>query len=413
MKVWIISVGEPLPSDGEFVRLRRMGNLAAHLSKNSLNSVEWFSVSFDHYKKVQRVRRSEDINIADNYVLHLLSVSGYKRNISFARIFHHYEAANKIYHKMKASKQLPDIIIVSMEPLEVSGAVVRFAKKLNIPVIVDVRDLWPEIYYEVIPKKLHFLLDIYVKICKKNLARTMKGATSVVGLSEAFLEYGLKYAQRNRQKNDKVIPIAYPNYNYSKYYGRFDLLESRFGIKKGDFIISFLGNFGNQFQFDSIIESAKLLSDYDDIKFVLCGVGIQLEEIKKKATDNIVFTGWIEKEEIMSLTANSSIGIAPYIDSMNYTMNTPNKFGEYLSASLPIAVSVSGVMEDLLNNNNCGKKYNNGEELSEIILEYYHNVEKLNTESANARKLYEKMFNGDNVNQLFENYLNDILRGEN
>ena len=53
MKVWIVSTGEPLPIDGENVRLRRMGSLAEYLVKRG-NEVVWFSSSFEHYKKHQR-----------------------------------------------------------------------------------------------------------------------------------------------------------------------------------------------------------------------------------------------------------------------------------------------------------------------------------------------------------------------
>ena len=41
-------------------------------------------------------------------------------------------------------------------------------------------------------------------------------------------------------------------------------------------------------------------------------------------------------------------------DSKNFRLNAPNKFGEYLSASLPILVSVSGIMSELLSENECG-----------------------------------------------------------
>ena len=53
MKLWIVSVGEPLPVDGDNTRLRRMGNLASFATQNDVH-VDWFSVSFDHYKKIQR-----------------------------------------------------------------------------------------------------------------------------------------------------------------------------------------------------------------------------------------------------------------------------------------------------------------------------------------------------------------------
>ena len=100
MRLWIVSVGEPLPTDGENVRLRRMGNLAAYLANNSDNTVDWFSVSFDHYKKKQRVLEDTDIRIGSNYCMHLVYVNGYKRNISLARIIHHIRGGKKIYGKI-------------------------------------------------------------------------------------------------------------------------------------------------------------------------------------------------------------------------------------------------------------------------------------------------------------------------
>ena len=36
MKIWIVSVGEPLPIDGDNVRLRRMGNLATYISHSEI-----------------------------------------------------------------------------------------------------------------------------------------------------------------------------------------------------------------------------------------------------------------------------------------------------------------------------------------------------------------------------------------
>ena len=412
MRVWIVSVGEPLPTDGENVRLRRMGNLAAFLVSDKNNSVDWFSVSFDHYKKIQRVSVDTDIRIQSNYVMHLLRVNGYRKNISIARIIHHMVGGKKIYQKMRNMDCKPDVIIASMEPLEMSRAAIKFKQKEKVPTIIDVRDLWPEIYYEVVTPKLHWLLRPYVRLCENTLRKTMSSATSIIGLSSEFLRYGLKYAQREKRATDIVIPIAYPNYNYERYKNKWELLEEKFGIKKGDFIVSFLGNFGNQFDFEPIVEATHKLAYISDIKFVLCGTGIQLESIKKRCPSSVIFPGWIEKEDIMTLTANSALGLAPYVNSMNYRLNTPNKFGEYLSASLPTLISVSGLMEDLLMQNVCVARYTDGHNLANIIENYYRNKDKLIESSINARQLYEKMFNGDTVNTRFNKYLVNIVEEE-
>ena len=409
MKIWIVSVGEPLPTDGANVRLRRMGNLAAFIAENEENQVDWFSVSFEHYKKKQRVHKDTVISVRDNYRMHLAYVNGYKRNVSVARIIHHMLGGKKIYREMCQQNELPDVILASMEPLEMSSAAVRFGKKFNVPVIVDVRDLWPEIYYEVIPSQLHGLLDLYVGYCKGTLRKTMSRATSIVGLSPDFLNYGLKYAGRDKAETDAVIPIAYPDYDYESYRNRYDILE-KFGICKDDFLAVFFGNFGNQFDFEPIIEAANRLKDYSNLKFVLCGTGIQMDAVKSRCPDNVIFTGWIEKEEIMTLSANGAVGIAPYIDSMNYRMNTPNKFGEYLCASLPPLVSVGGLMPQMLAEFECGAKYDNGQQLASIVLSYYENEEKLRTESSRARSLYENRFSGDVVNKEFLNRIEKLIK---
>ena len=122
--------------------------------------------------------------------------------------------------------------------------------------------------------------------------------------------------------------------------------------------------------------------------------------------------GWIEKEQIFSLMANASIGIAPYIDSMNYRLNTPNKFGEYLSAGLPIAVAVSGEMENLRGQYMCGNVYHNSKDLIDIIENYYHNEALLSQYSGNARKLYEDMFNADSMNEKLLSHIERISKLE-
>lgn len=339
--------------------------------------------------------------------MHLVYTNGYKKNVSLSRIIHHKEAGSNIYRKM-SSLEKPDIIIASMEPLEVSNAAAEYGIRNSVPVVIDVRDLWPEIYYEVLPKSIHFLLEPYVQLCRSTLRKTMKKAYSIIGLSEEFLEYGLSFAGRQRKISDRVFPIAYPNYNYDAYKPEFAKHWNAYGLKEDDFIIAFFGNFGKQFDFESIIEASNILNGNPKIKFVLCGTGLQLNEVRKRVSENVIFPGWIEKEQICSLAANASLGIAPYIDSMNYTQNTPNKFGEYLSASLPVLVSVSGSMENQLRENECGYRYKGGQNLTDIIIGYYDDRSKLEEHSRNARNLYEQKYNGDVAYKKMLDYLIEV-----
>lgn len=410
MNFWIIGVGEPLPVDGENTRLRRAGNLVQLISTTE-DEVDWFSVSFNHYEKKQRTEISKVLEYKNNYRLHIAKVSGYKKNVSFSRILHHKDASKKIRIMMEKRYDVkkPDIIVVGNTPIEVSEMVTNYGKKYNIPVIVDVRDLWPEVFKDSVPRYLKSAITPYVLVSRNKLKKVMSNTFGIVGLSNKFLEISLNYASRNQEIQDRVIPIGYPNYIYEKNDTTFSEHWNEFGLKSTDFIISFTGNFGRQFDFEPILSAANILLKYENIKFVLCGLGENQKKIMEKAPNNIIFANWIEKDRINNLLAHSKLGIAPYINSINFRNNTPNKFGEYLSASLPILVSVSGEMENLLKENSCGFRYTSGQDLAEKIQTFYEDESLRNQHSLNARELYELKFNSDNVTSQYKKYLEEVV----
>lgn len=396
MNIWVSTIGEPIPIDGENPRYRRIGNFAHYLAEQG-HEVHWFSVSFNHYKKVQRVEQDTDIKLNDNLTLHVTRVRGYKKNISLGRVLNHNEIAKKTRARMEAMPK-PDLIWASMEPLELSNQIATYGQQHSVPVLVDVRDLWPDMYYDMIPKSLHPLLAPYVWLSRRKLSQTMTRAYGIVGLSEGFLQYGLDYAHRARGESDGVFPIAYPNYPYEQFRSSFDACWSEYGVKSDDFIIAFLGNFGDTYVFESVIEASHQLMAQPKVKIVMCGTGIHLDEVKAKAAPNCIFPGWVEKEHIASLSACASLGIAPYFTSITYTRNTPNKVGEYLSASLPMLVGVTGTMQQLVEDYQCGMYYKDGSELTQAVLRYYNDPALLSEQSKNARAVYEAKFNGEVVN---------------
>lgn len=397
MNVWIVSEGEPLPIDSTSVRLRRMGILAKLLIENNHN-VTWFSSNFHHYKKVFRSKGSKVVKINKKYTIQLLNTKGYKKNISYARIKHHkIIAKNFIVESARHVK--PDIIITTMAPLELSKKAVEFGKMNNIPVIVDIRDLWPEIYREVVPQKLKILISPYIKYKKRILAKILNNSTSIIGVTPNFLEYGLNISNHQLREEDRVFYTSYEPKNYSDYKKYFQENWGRFDLSQEDFIVTFIGNFGKQFNLNPLSDAIERLEKYTNIKFVLCGNGDKLEDFKEnfKKNPNVILPGWIEEEQISSLLSMSSIGVAPYRDSVNFRDNTPNKFGEYLSASLPILVGIEGIMKDLLIENKCGYKYNDGRDLSNKILEIYNDESLNKLLKKNSGKLFNKNFNANNT----------------
>lgn len=394
MRIFLVCVGEPIPTNTSNVRLRRVGMLASLLAERG-HDVHWISSTFDHYKKIQ-LFENDTIYEYNNFHIHALKTKGYKKNVSLKRIMFHKKIAKSIAKYLETLDK-PDVILASMEPIEVSRVVTKYAKKNNINTIIDVRDLWPEIFYDVFPKSFKPLLFPYVSLCKKQLNKLFKDTTAITGASEGFLNYGLKYSLREKKKYDKHFNMGY----FSKEIVKKD---------NGYFNVIFIGTIGKQFDLIKVLDAAKRLEQYEKIKFLIAGDGENLPDLKEKYgfLKNVEFLGWIENDTITELLSIANISVAPYINSINYQNNMPNKIGEYLSVGLPVFVNCDGVIKDTVMKYNCGCQYANADQLAEMILELYENENKYSKLKANAIACFESEMNATKIYQDFCDYVEEV-----
>ena len=94
MRIWLLTVGEPLPTDGDNERLLRTGMLADYLTSRG-HQVVWWTSSFNHSLKQQRVPKDTYLDLKRGYRLWQLYAPGYPKNISFRRVIHHTGIAAK------------------------------------------------------------------------------------------------------------------------------------------------------------------------------------------------------------------------------------------------------------------------------------------------------------------------------
>lgn len=94
MRIWLITVGEPLPTDGGNVRLLRTGILAGLLEAAG-HDVVWWSSSLNHAAKTQRFPEYTTLKLGPRFEIKLLHAAGYTRNVSLRTIIHHHRTARK------------------------------------------------------------------------------------------------------------------------------------------------------------------------------------------------------------------------------------------------------------------------------------------------------------------------------
>lgn len=414
MNIWLITVGEPLPTDGTNNRLLRTGILA-NLLVSKGHKVVWWTSTFDHKNKKERFNKDTTVDINDRYRIKLLHSVSYSNNISIRRVINHWWIAQK-FNRLAESEPKPDIILCSLPTLELSLNAAEYGKKRGVPVVLDVRDLWPDIFLELVPVWGQWFLKLLLFPMFKTVNTACNRATAITGITQTFVDWGVNYANRISSNSDTDFPLGYNSETPStESITEAERFWAKYGIKKDndEFIACFFGTIGRQFELETVIEAARQIKTVNrSFRFVLCGTGDNFTYYKNLAKDceSIVFPGWVGEAEIWTLMRMSAVGLAPYRNIKNFTMNLPNKPIEYLSAGLPIVSGLSGVLKDLLSTYDCGVTYDssNVNDLVSVLINLDDHRDRLKVMSKNASTLFKEKYVAENVYKDMINYLESI-----
>lgn len=349
MKIIVLTVGEP-PLYDESKRLHRSGILSHKLSIK--HKVEYWSSNFFHQKKeyfdIGKYKINKNLNFVSFRSL------GYNKNISIKRYIDQFLFAFYIFFKLLKNRKNIDLIIVSMPTCDLAFSVSLFSKIFKIKYIVDVRDMWPDIFWLKFNKKKFISLIIKLlslpQIIFRNYA--LKNANGITSITQDFLEWSTK-----KNKNKKLLSNYFylsPNNNFTK------ILNKTFNDKIN---ICFFGVISySKFDFKTLI---KFLNTHDsnNLIFHICGDGDDLEKLKKDFSKypNVKIYGYLNINDLSKIANISHYGLANYIPTEDFNMSIPNKIIEYLSYNIQIIYSLEGSTKKLLSANNIGRYYKSGD----------------------------------------------------
>lgn len=397
MKIWLTQIGEYLPIDGEEIRLMRTGILANKLSEQGHNVV-WWASTFSHKRKAYRADCDKTIEMASNYVIKLIHAPSYKKDVSLARIRNHRILAKRF--ELLARREVPpDIILCSFPTIELAKAAVDYGKEKGVPVLIDVRDMWPDTIAYLLPKWARPLAYLALAGMKRQASAVCANATAILGHAPGFVEWGLRYGKRTRTDLDRDFPFGYVDKPPSaEAIVEAEKFWEGCGVKAASdqMIICYAGAIGHQVRLKTVLEAARLLRGKRPIKFVFCGDGDMRAKFKRETAGlpDVLFVGFLEAPKLWTLMRRSSMGLVCIKGSPDYLASIPNKVPEYLSAGLPIVSNFAGgVVYDMIMKHNIGFSYeDNPLALSKWIIEVYDRPEILKAMSDRALKLFRERF---------------------
>jgi len=409
MNIWIMQTGEALQCDNSNVRPMRAINLSNELLKKG-HKVKIYSSDFFHQIKTHRNNQDTLIQQSANLEIQLIHSIGYKSHIGIARLIDHIQLAYKLKKMLKQVKEKPDLIFIGYPPIEIAYVISSWARKNQIPSIIDVKDLWPEIFLDYFPKFLkplgYLIFSPYYFFGKK----AIKNSSYICGMSESYVQWARDFV--NESNKPYIIARLSPPNSIDYFNDKKSKIKelSEIGLHKDKPIVIFAGSFSKAFNFEDIFKVSKTLKDF---QFVMCGDGPQKEYLVNLTKDspNIIYTGWVSKEVLDYLSTIAIATIAPYRNIKNFQLNIPNKIIDSLAYGLPILTPLRGEVSKLISRYDVGYIYNSTQELADHINEIYINQTLRNSYKNNCKNLYSQEFDFDKVyTGLIEEIQEIILR---
>lgn len=401
MLIWLVKEGENTPIEKNSRKMRTWIKAEEFIKYG--DSVVWWHSTFSHQQKKLLSVNDKKISISDKFQLNLVHAGTYKKNLSIKRYFHGLLLAYR-YKKLFSQEQKPDLIICAFPPIHTTYQVLKYAKKNNIPFILDVQDIWPDAIILKLPlcfrsvAKFFFLWDKYL------LKKIMNLSTSIVAVSQGFLRRCQKYGNRSGNLFDKTFYLGYRTKQSNILISDSKISELN-NERKNKTVFTFIGSFGLSYQIDLLCRVAKRINEEKSFEahFVFAGAGESFETLYNTyhPQRNITFLGWINESQIQQLLSITDIGLVPCKSDID---TVPNKPFEYLSHGIPLLSSLEGEMENIINDYKIGFSYKWDDEIG-----LYNLIKTLVLEAdlrADFKKNAQQVFDNEFSNEtIYKNYI--------
>jgi len=352
--------------------------------------------------------------VGERIAIQFIKGCGYPNDLSPKRFLHNRQTGREFIRLANCREDRPDVIFAPVPTLELAQAAVIYANKRNIPIIVDVRDLWPDIYLTMIPKVLHGFAKILLYPEYKRANYIFKNATGITAISKTYLTKGLSYAQRNLKVTDKFFPLGSGETINPNLLQSNNMTESaicKYKVDQNKFIVTFVGTFSKFLDIENILDAAKLLIDKQNIHLFIIGYGERSDEFSNIAISlpNVTMSGWLDAGEIQKILAKTKVGLVAY--SRDALMSLPNKPFEYMAAGLPLLSSLPGELEQLIQQHDIGRTYTAGDpvSLAEGIRWFYDHPDQTFQMGERSLTLFSTKFRSDIVYEEFSKYIEEIV----
>jgi glycosyltransferase involved in cell wall biosynthesis len=410
LRIWLLHIGEQLPVDGA-ARPLRYSYLARAFQEAGHEVLRW-APTFCHIKKKHRFLTDQRVPVADNYAIQFVHSPGYRRNVGLERL-RTYRVLGRRFFQLAGREPPPDLMVAAIPSLEWADAAIEYGRANGIPVVIDVRDPWPDVFLNALPAAARPAGRVFLAPYYQMARRACRGADALTAVSQTYLDWALRLAGRTRASRDHAVPLGFEPEPVvpSRLRDNVAALRRR-GIRPNHTVCMFAGLFERSSDLETVVEAARrlLVAGRSDVHFVFCGKGSKSAAIHRRAKNlsNIHLLGWVDPAMLQAVSSISSIGLCAY--ARGSLQSLPNKPFEYMAGRLAIVSSLSGELAELLEQCDCGLTYRAGDaaHLQRCLLQVADNPPRLEALRSNSYQAWRSNYRSPQIYARFVDHLTQL-----
>ena len=356
MNVWIVNPYGSLQD--EAWQEYRSSMLARALARAGHRAVWWIS-SFEHRSKRFRTESWQRNELDERTSVIIVPVTPYRDHISLARIRSERSFAQRVVEQAPREPR-PDVVVLAEPALFYGGPIVRWCRSEGIRLVVDILDLWPELFRVVLPAPLRGLDRAVFSPLYARRRRLLRSAQGVVAVCRDYLgparEAGVTCPT-------DVCYLGIPPAREGTTGSAVPGLPAK---EPGEVWFVYAGTFGEAYDLQTVAAAAgALLERGARCQFVFAGAGpLQplVERLAAAHPEAVRFLGTLTPPQLREVYRACDAGLCSYAPDTTVAM--PVKLYDYLGAGLAVVNSLAGECGELVRSSGCGFNYAAGDAAS-------------------------------------------------
>ena len=235
-----------------------------------------------------------------------------------------------------------DVVIATSPQIFCGYAGVWYKRLRRVPLVIEIRDIWPESMFAVGAKVPRIGIWALERIEKAMYRVCDRLVTVGEGYRLRLKEKGVSEGKMSVVMNGTDLEVYSPREKDAA-------LLKQFGLE-GKFVVSYIGTVGMACGLEVVFDAAPKVPE--NVVFVIVGDGAyraNLEEkAKKRGLANVVFTGRQPKSSMPDWVSSSDASLVHLKKTELFTTVMPSKIFESAGCKRPIIMGVDGFAKKLV-----------------------------------------------------------------